>query len=166
MSIEEHKKETLHVNVMVITISDTRTKETDKSGQKMMELLRNHGHRIASYTIIQDEEDIMKQTILEACQNPKVQVILMNGGTGIAKRDVTFEVLHSIIERPIPGFGELFRMLSYEEIGSSAMLSRAMAGIIQNTVIFSTPGSTKAVTLAMEKLIILELSHIVREINK
>lgn len=166
MSIEEHKKETLHVNVMVITISDTRTKETDKSGQKMMELLRNHGHRIVSYTIIPDEEDIMKQTILEACQNPKVQVILMNGGTGIAKRDVTFEVLHSIIERTIPGFGELFRMLSYEEIGSSAMLSRAMAGIIQNTVIFSTPGSTKAVTLAMEKLIIPELSHIVREINK
>lgn len=166
MSIEAHKKESLKVNGMVITISDTRTKETDKSGQKMIELLKEHGHHIVSYKIVQDEEDIIKQMLLEGCQNPKVQVILMNGGTGIAKRDVTFDVLHSIIERPIPGFGELFRMLSYEEIGSSAMLSRATAGIIQNTVIFSTPGSTKAVTLAMEKLIIPELSHIVWEINK
>ena len=91
---------------------------------------------------------------------------LSNGGTGIAKRDVTFDILQAQIERPIPGFGELFRMISFEEIGSAAMLSRASAGIIQETVIFSIPGSTNAVSLAMEKLILPELAHLVHEINK
>ena len=150
---------------MVITISDTRTKETDKSGQKILELLKQQ-HKVIAYDIVKDDEQAIKHALLQGCTDPRVQVILMNGGTGIAKRDVTFDVLQAQIDRPIPGFGELFRMLSYEEIGSAAMLSRASAGIIQDTVIFSMPGSTNAVSLAMEKLILPELAHIVREMNK
>ena len=165
MSVEAHKKEPLCVNVMVVTISDTRTKETDKSGQKMLELLKQQ-HQVIAYEIVKDDERAIKDVLLQGCKDPTVQVILMNGGTGIAKRDLTFDILQAHIERPIPGFGELFRMLSYEEIGSAAMLSRASAGAIQDTVIFSMPGSTNAVSLAMEKLILPELSHIVREMTK
>ena len=165
LGVQAHKKEPLCVNVMVVTISDTRTKETDKSGQKMLELLKQQ-HQVIAYDIVKDNEQVIKRTMLQGCTDPRVQVILMNGGTGIAKRDVTFDVLQAHIERPIPGFGELFRMLSYEEIGSAAMLSRASAGVIQDTVIFSVPGSTNAVSLAMEKLILPELAHIVREMNK
>lgn len=150
---------------MVVTISDTRTKETDKSGQKMLELLKQQ-HQVIAYGIVKDDEQEIKHALLQGCKDPRVQVILMNGGTGIAKRDITFDILQAHIERPIPGFGELFRMLSYEEIGSAAMLSRASAGAIQDTVIFSMPGSTNAVSLAMEKLILPELAHIVREMTK
>ena len=131
----------------------------------MLELLKQQ-HQVIAYDIVKDNEQVIKRAMLQGCTDPRVQVILMNGGTGIAKRDVTFDVLQAHIERPIPGFGELFRMLSYEEIGSAAMLSRASAGIIQETVIFSVPGSTNAVSLAMEKLILPELAHIVREMNK
>ena len=166
MSITEHKKDSLSVNVMVLTISDTRTEETDKSGQKMKELLKQHNHQVIAYEIVKDDKEEIEQVLLKGCRNPQIQVILTNGGTGLANRDVTFDILQQIIEKPILGFGELFRMLSYEEIGSATMLSRAMAGIAQQTVIFSVPGSTGAVSLAMEKLILPELAHIVREINK
>ena len=165
MSVIEHKKESLCVNVMVVTISDTRTKKTDKSGQKMLELLKPQ-HQVVAYDIVKDDKQAIQQLLQQGCEDPRVQVILMNGGTGIAKRDVTFDILQAQIERPIPGFGELFRMISFEEIGSAAMLSRASAGIIQETVIFSMPGSTNAVSLAMEKLILPELAHLVHEINK
>ena len=165
MSVVAHKKESLCVNFMVVTISDTRTKETDKIGQKILELLKQQ-HRVIAYEIVKDDEQAIKRSLLQGCKDPRVQVILMNGGTGIAKRDITFDVLQAHIERPIPGFGELFRMLSYEEIGSAAMLSRASAGVIQDTVIFSMPGSTNAVSLAMEKLILPELAHIVGEMTK
>ncbi len=165
MSVVAHKKESICVSVMVVTISDTRTKETDKSGQKMLELLEQR-HQVVAYEIVKDDEQAIEHVVRQGCKDPHVQVILMNGGTGIAKRDRTFDILQGQIERPIPGFGELFRMLSYEEIGSAAMLSRASAGIIQETVIFSIPGATNAVSLAMEKLILPELSHIVREMNK
>lgn len=150
---------------MVVTISDTRTKETDKSGQKILELLMQQ-HQVVAYDIVKDDEQAIEHVLLQGCKDPRVQVILMNGGTGIAKRDITFDILQAHMERPIPGFGELFRMLSYEEIGSAAMLSRASAGVIQETVIFSMPGSTGAVSLAMEKLILPELAHLVQEINK
>ena len=166
MSVTEHKKEPLHVNVMVLTISDTRTEVTDKSGQKMIELLERQHHQVVTYEIVKDEQQAIECALLKGCHNPQIQVILTNGGTGLANRDVTFDILQKLIEKPILGFGELFRMLSYEEIGSAAMLSRAIAGIAQQTVIFSTPGSTGAVSLAMEKLILPELAHIVREMNK
>jgi molybdopterin adenylyltransferase len=166
MSVMEHKSEKLQVNVMVITISDTRTTSNDKSGQKMVALLEQSGHRIVAYKIVKDEPAFIEQAVRNGCENAQVQAVLLNGGTGIAERDVTFEVLQGLIEKPIPGFGELFRLLSFEQIGTAAMLSRATAGIAGRTVIFSTPGSINAVTLAMKKLILPELSHIIRELNK
>ena len=166
MSVTEHKSQPLQVHVMVLTISDTRTVSNDKSGQQMMTLLEQNGHRVIEYEIVKDEQSLIEQAIRKGCDNPQIQAVLINGGTGIAKRDVTFDLLQTFIEKPIPGFGELFRMLSYEEIGSAAMLSRATAGISRQTVLFSTPGSTNAVKLAMEKLILPELSHIIRELHK
>ena len=166
MSIQEHKKESTPLYVMVVTVSDTRTEQTDKSGRKMIELLETSHHHVANYEIVKDDQEAIEEALFKGCLDPRVQVILLNGGTGLSNRDVTFEIVERVIERPIPGFGEIFRMLSYEEIGSPAMLSRATAGIARKTVIFSVPGSTGAVSLAMEKLILPEMGHIVREINK
>ena len=166
MSIQEHKKESTPLHVMVVTVSDTRTEQTDKSGRKMIELLETSHHHVADYEIVKDDQEAIEEALFKGCRDPRVQVILLNGGTGLSNRDVTFEIVERLIERPIPGFGEIFRMLSYEEIGSPSMLSRATAGIARKTVIFSVPGSTGAVTLAMEKLILPEMGHIVREISK
>ncbi|MDN4492714.1 MogA/MoaB family molybdenum cofactor biosynthesis protein [Ureibacillus aquaedulcis] len=167
MSIEEHKKIRLKdVKVMVVTISDTRTFETDKSGRMMCELLSKNFFEITKYLIVKDEQSDIRSTILSGINDSNVDVILTNGGTGISMRDVTFEVVEELIDRPITGFGELFRMLSYEEIGSASMLSRAIGGVAKGTAIFSTPGSTGAVKLAMEKLILPELVHIVNELKK
>ena len=163
MSIKEHKKIQLKsVKIMVVTISDTRTFETDKSGRLMCELLSKNYFEIIRYEIIKDEQVGINSALIEG----KADVMGTNGGTGMANREVTVEVVDEVIDKPIPGFGELFRMLSYEEIGSASMLSRAVAGIAKGTVIFSIPGSTGAVKLAMEKLILPELVHIVKELKK
>jgi molybdopterin adenylyltransferase len=168
MSVTEHKKEAPHiVRCKVITISDTRTKDTDKSGKLMMDLLKEAGHEVVSYEIVKDEKEAIREAILSGCEQTNIDVVLTNGGTGIAKRDVTIETVKEIIEKEIVGFGELFRMLSYtEDIGSAAILSRAIAGVANDTAIFSTPGSSGAVRLAMTKLILPELGHVVREIRK
>lgn len=152
---------------MVITVSDTRTEESDKSGKLMKDLLVEKGHKIVRYEIVKDEQLPIKEAILRGCEDTEVDAILLNGGTGIAKRDVTIETVQEIIEKEIIGFGELFRMLSYtEDIGSAAILSRAIAGVAMNTAIFSTPGSSGAVKLAMNKLILPELAHVIREVRK
>ncbi len=168
MSVAEHKQEApLAVRCKVVTVSDTRTAETDKSGKLMIELLREAGHDVVAYEIVKDEKEAIRQAVLDGCRRPDVDVVLTNGGTGIAKRDVTIETIKEIIEKEIVGFGELFRMLSYtEDIGSAAILSRAIAGVANDTAIFSTPGSSGAVRLAMTKLILPELGHVVREIRK
>ncbi|PDM41618.1 MULTISPECIES: MogA/MoaB family molybdenum cofactor biosynthesis protein [unclassified Geobacillus] len=168
MSVTEHKKEAPHiVRCKVITISDTRTKDTDKSGKLMMDLLKEAGHEVVSYEIVKDEKEAIREAILRGCEQTNIDVVLTNGGTGIAKRDVTIETVKEIIEKEIVGFGELFRMLSYtEDIGSAAILSRAIAGVANDTAIFSTPGSSGAVRLAMTKLILPELGHVMREIRK
>jgi len=168
MSVNEHKKEALCViRCKVVTVSDTRTEETDKSGQLMMQLLQEAGHEIVDYEIVKDEKEHIRAAVLRGCEQAEIDVVLTNGGTGIAKRDVTIETVKEIIEKEIVGFGELFRMISYtEDIGSAAMLSRAIAGVANSTAIFSTPGSTGAVRLAMTKLILPELRHVVREIRK
>jgi molybdopterin adenylyltransferase len=168
MSVTEHKKEAPHiVRCKVITISDTRTKDTDKSGKLMTDLLKEAGHEVVSYEIVKDEKEAIREAILRGCEQTNIDVVLTNGGTGIAKRDVTIETVKEIIEKEIVGFGELFRMLSYtEDIGSAAILSRAIAGVANDTAIFSTPGSSGAVRLAMTKLILPELGHVVREIRK
>lgn len=168
MSVEEHKKIAPEIAVCkIVTISDTRNKETDKSGQLMMKLLQEKGHFVKDYVIVKDDTHAITEAVLSGCENPEIDVVLTNGGTGLAKRDVTIEAIKEIIEKEIVGFGELFRMLSYtEDIGSAALLSRAIAGVKAETAIFSTPGSTGAVKLAMNKLIIPELTHVVREIKR
>ena len=168
MSVIEHKKEAPNsVNVMVITVSDTRDKAPDRSGQTMMQLLEEQGHHVTKYRIVKDEQEEIHSALKEGCESPEVDVIITNGGTGICKRDVTIETVTKILDKEMPGYGEIFRMLSYtEDIGSAAILSRAIAGVAKGTVIFSTPGSTGAVKLAMNKLILPEITHVVREVRK
>jgi molybdopterin adenylyltransferase len=168
MSTQEHKREaTKSINCKIITVSDTRNKDTDKSGKLMIELLEQSGHQITDYVIVKDEAIPIRDEILKGCNREDIDAILINGGTGIAKRDVTIETVKSLLDKEIVGFGELFRMLSYQEdIGSAAILSRAIAGVVNNRAVFSTPGSTGAVKLAMNKLILPELGHVVREIKK
>lgn len=152
---------------MILTVSDTRTESTDKSGNLIIELLKQDGHTISNRAVIPDDGDLIREKVVAACKNPEIDVILTNGGTGISFRDVTIETIDTILDKEIPGFGELFRVLSYQEdIGSSAIMSRAIAGVSNHTAIFTTPGSTGAVKLAMNKLILPELSHVVSEIKK
>lgn len=153
-----------HARVHVLTISDTRTEETDESGNLCISLIETAGHTVLGRSILPDDP----QRVLAACRAlaGKVDAILLSGGTGVAPRDATYEAVSALIEKKLEGFGELFRMLSFAEVGSRAMVSRAVAGIFENTVLFSMPGSTKAVRLAMEKLICPELGHIVGEMKK
>lgn len=142
----------------VITVSDTRTPENDTSGKAIMEALKAGEHPVIAYHIVKDEPDeiiALIDDLTDSCQ-----MILLNGGTGITRRDTTFEAVHGLLEKEITGFGELFRSLSYAEIGSAAMLSRATGGLYHDTILFSMPGSTAAVELAMSKLIMPELHHI------
>jgi molybdopterin adenylyltransferase len=168
LSTQEHKQAAPNqVHCKVITVSDTRNKDTDKSGKLMIEMLENAGHVITDYVIVKDEAEPIKSEVLKGCSNPDIDVVLTNGGTGIAKRDVTIETVQGIFDKEITGFGELFRMLSYQEdIGSAALLSRAAAGVVNDKAVFATPGSTGAVRLAMDKLILPEIGHVVRELKK
>lgn len=163
----EHKHDAPQSIVcMVITCSDTRTPETDTSGQLIQMLLKEQGHSIAAYHVVKDDPGQITHRISLGLWNDAVQVIIINGGTGISRRDSTFEAVDAMLEKRLDGFGEIFRYLTYQEIGSPAIMSRATAGIIQGRVIFSTPGSEHAVRLAMEKLILPELGHLVRELTK
>lgn len=146
----------------IVTISDTRTFENDTSGDAIRAALSGGGHEIVRYEIVPDEPDQIAALVKELTGS--CQVILTNGGTGITRRDSTFEVIDALLEKRLPGFGELFRMLSYDDIGPAAMLSRATAGVYRDTLIFCMPGSTGAVRLALDKLIINELPHLVWEI--
>lgn len=154
------------VGCVVITCSDTRTPETDSSGQLIQKLLKEQGHSIAAYHLVKDEPAQIKGRIAEAITNEAVQAIIINGGTGISRRDSTFEAVDAMLEKKLDGFGEVFRFLTYQDIGSPAIMSRATAGIIKGRVLFSTPGSENAVRLAMEKLILPELGHLVKELTK
>jgi len=147
------------VRVGIITVSDTRTEADDTSGQRIRDALVDSGHEVAFYRIVKDEPDQIAGLI--AAPPSPAQVVITNGGTGLAPRDTTFEAVSGLIEREMPGFGEIFRTLSYEQIGAAAMLSRATAGIAGNCVVFCLPGSTKAVDLAMTKLIVPQLRHLV-----
>ncbi len=151
---------------MVITCSDTRTPETDTSGQLIQKLLREQGHQVAAYHLVKDEPAQITARVTEGTANEAVQAIIINGGTGISRRDSTFEAVDAMLEKRLDGFGEVFRYLTYQEIGSPAIMSRATAGIIKGRVLFSTPGSENAVRLAMEKLILPELGHLVKELSK
>ncbi|EEL48863.1 MULTISPECIES: MogA/MoaB family molybdenum cofactor biosynthesis protein [Bacillus cereus group] len=168
MSVTEHKKQApKEVRCKIITVSDTRTEETDKSGKLLKELLVEAGHTVTAYEIIKDDKEEIRQAVLSGYHQEDVDVILTNGGTGITKRDVTIEAVSALLDKEIVGFGELFRMISYlEDIGSAAMLSRAIGGTIGRKVVFSMPGSSGAVRLAMNKLILPELGHITFELHR
>lgn len=154
------------VRCAVLTVSDTRTEETDKSGQLIKDGLIAAGHPVVAYRIVPDEPARIGDLLDTWTADADVQVIISNGGTGIAARDTTYDVVAGRIDKRLDGFGELFRMLSWDEVGAAAMLSRAVGGVIGTTVIFALPGSSNAVRLAMEKLILPEMAHVVFEITK
>jgi len=165
VSYDDHQTESARlapVRCAVVTISDTRTEETDRSGGLLRVKLEGGGHEVAFYRIVPDEPAVIKE-VIEGLAG-KVEVVLFTGGTGISARDRTVEVLTGMLEKELPGFGELFRMLSYDDIGPGAMLSRATAGIYRDTLYFSMPGSLGAVKLAVNELILPELKHLVWEI--
>jgi molybdopterin adenylyltransferase len=153
----------LSVACGVITVSDTRTIETDRSGQLIQHLLQEAGHTTVAYTIIPDDPAQILATF--DAWGEAIDVIIINGGTGIAPRDTTYDAIAPRLDKTLPGFGELFRWLSYQEIGSRAMASRAIAGTLAGKLIFSLPGSSAAVTLGMQRLILPELIHLVQQLR-
>ena len=163
----EHKSHAPRaVGCFVLTISDSKTEETDTSGALIRELLAGAGHPVVGHAIVRDEPAQVVAAIREGCGNPALRVFILTGGTGITSRDSTFEAVEALLDKRLPGFGELFRMLSFGEIGAAAMLSRAQAGVVQGRIVFSLPGSPNACRLALEKLIVPELGHLVREVSR
>ena len=159
-SVQEHRSQgPQQVRAAVITISDTRTKETDTSGKTIVDLLSKAGHEVLSWEIVPDEPERIRTLIEQLRRQPELDAILLTGGTGVGSRDQTFETISALLTKTLPGFGELFRVLSYPEIGAAAMLSRATGGLIDRTVVLAMPGSTNAVRLAMEKLILPEIAR-------
>ena len=152
------------VNCAIITVSDTRTLETDRSGAIIKQLLVEAGHAVGAYAIVQDEPAQIQVQMQVLGDRSDLQAIIFNGGTGIAPRDTTYDAIEKLLDKTLPGFGELFRYLSYQEIGSRAIASRAVAGVYKNKVVFSLPGSSNAVKLATEKLILPELVHLVTQV--
>jgi len=152
------------VRCFVLTISDTRTAETDTSGDAIADALTSAGHALAGRRIVRDDPAAVRDVV--TAQAVSAEVIITTGGTGITSRDSTYEAIASLLDKRLDGFGELFRMISYDEIGSAAMLSRACAGSIGRAAVFSLPGSEHAVRLAMTKLILPEIGHVVRELSR
>lgn len=168
-STTEHREAARHLPppvVAILTISDTRTPETDTGGRLIAELIEREGSTVAHREILKDEPALIRSRVAELCASGIYGAIITTGGTGIAPRDGTFEAISGLLDKELPGFGELFRMLSWQEVGAAAMLSRAVAGLRGRTLIFSIPGSTNAVQVAMEKLIVPELRHLVWEMQR
>lgn len=160
---QHHASAPKRVGCAVITVSDTRTPETDSGGDLLAELIAGAGHLLVSREIVRDDASAIRAAALRALAHPECRAVMLTGGTGASPRDVTPEAVRPLLERELPGFGELFRMLSYQEIGSAAMLSRAVGGLHEGVVVFALPGSSNAVRLGMEKLILPELGHLVFE---
>lgn len=167
MSVAEHKAHSpAKVACFVLTVSDTRTLETETSGRAIAELLTAAGHEVVSREVVKDDPADVAQIVRGEIARGRARAIITTGGTGISKRDSTYEAVTALFHKQLDGFGELFRMLSYQEVGSAAMLSRATAGVASGCVIFMLPGSEAAVRLATTRLIIPELGHIVRELSR
>jgi molybdenum cofactor biosynthesis protein B len=163
---QHHASAPSQLGCAVITVSDTRTPETDGGGALLAELLAGAGHRLVSREIVRDEVAAIRAAAERALGREDCRALLLTGGTGTSPRDVTPEALRPLLERELPGFGELFRMLSFHEIGPAAMLSRAFAGSRAGKAVFGLPGSPAAIRLALEKLVLPELGHIVGEAGK
>lgn len=168
MAYQQHIDDTkaIRVHVAIVTLSDTRTPDTDTSGQAIRKLLEDAGHVVADYAVQSDDPDLLKRKLGQLIAKADLHAVIANGGTGISPRDLAIPAIENLIEIPLPGFGELFRMLSYQQIGSGALASRATAGVVQTTLIFALPGSTKAVELGMTKLILPELKHLVGQLRR
>jgi molybdenum cofactor biosynthesis protein B len=165
VSVSLHRKDAaLRVRCFVLTISDTRTPATDTSGDAIVETLTGAGHEVSGREIVPDDPAAVRAIVRERALAD--EAVITTGGTGITARDSTFEALSSLFEKKLEGVGELFRMLSYEQVGSAAMLSRACAGTVGRCAVFSLPGSEQAVRLAMTKLIVPEIGHVVRELAR
>jgi molybdenum cofactor biosynthesis protein B len=166
VSAHEHKAAApAAVRCAVLTVSDTRTAGTDLSGPRIRSLLEEHGHVVARHDVVPDDRDRIASAVDALVHDGGVDAVIVNGGTGLAPRDVTVDALAAMFTRNLDGFGELFRMLSYEQIGAAAMLSRAAAGVIGTTLVFALPGSPGACELALKKLICPELGHAVSLAN-
>ena len=167
MGVDDHRRKApKSVSFAVITVSDTRTEADDLSGKAITQLMERAGHKPVRKAIVRDDIPEIQRALRESIEDSRVQAIIINGGTGVAKRDVTLEAVSHFEEKPLPGFGELFRTLSYQEIGSAAMMSRATAFVSEGKIVFCLPGSEKAVRLATERLIAPELGHLVWEANR
>jgi molybdenum cofactor biosynthesis protein B len=167
MGVGDHKRHApASVRVFVVTVSDSRTEETDTSGRAAREMIVAAGHQVAGYRILKDEPAQVAALIRQIADDRSADAVITSGGTGISSRDSTYEAVASLLDKRLDGFGELFRMLSYAEIGPAAMLSRAVGGLHRGLVVFATPGSTAAVKLALEKLILPELGHLSFEVHR
>ena len=167
MSHQEHKRASpSNIRCHVLTVSDTRTVETDTGGRLLRELLTGDGHEVVGHAIVPDEAETLRNAISAQLDNEQIQAVITTGGTGISRRDGTYEVVSDLLDKRIDGFGELFRALSFEEIGPSAMLSRACAGTARGKILISIPGSQNAVRLGMTRLVLPELGHLVREVTR
>ena len=165
MSQQSHKANAPRfVSCYVLTVSDTRTEATDSSGHAIIELLTSAGHIVAGHAIVRDEPADVERMLLDQLANGDVHVIITTGGTGITSRDSTYEAIDRLLDKRLDGFGELFRMLSFHEIGPAAMMSRATAGVARGKIIVALPGSEDAVRLAMTELLIPELGHLVQQV--
>lgn len=157
--VAQHRAKARSARCMVVTVSDTRDLASDKSGQRAVDLLAEAGHVVREREIVADDRNAIEAIVRAGIANPDIDAVILTGGTGIAPRDVTYEAVEALLDKTLHGFGELFRSLSYAEIGSAAMLSRAVGGVTGRTLIFALPGSTKAVELGIRKLIAPELGH-------
>jgi molybdenum cofactor biosynthesis protein B len=167
MSQAEHKaRAPSSVCCFIVTVSDTRTEATDTSGRAIAGLLTAAGHVVAGRAIVKDDVGLVRGTLERQLASADVQAIIMTGGTGITSRDSTYEVVSGMLQKRLDGFGELFRMLSFEQIGPAAMMSRACAGLVAGHIVVSLPGSEAAVRLAMERLLIPELGHLVQQATR
>ncbi|CAA9477058.1 MAG: Molybdenum cofactor biosynthesis protein MoaB [uncultured Rubrobacteraceae bacterium] len=166
-SVHQHRGSAPEIiRVAVLTISDTRTPETDTGGDVVEELMRGAGHEVVVREIVRDEAAGIRTSLIDLLARSDVDAVVTTGGTGISARDTTYEVVDRMIEKKLDGFGELFRMLSYEEIGAAAVLSRAVAGSVGTKLVASLPGSRNAVSLGVEKLLVPEIAHVVFELRK
>jgi len=167
MSYHEHKRLSVeHVKCAVITTSDSRTEANDESGAYIKRRLVEAGHAVTHYDILKNDPVVLRDEIISLITDNDVQVIITTGGTGLSKKDVTVNTVKALLDKELEGFGEVFRSLSYQEIGAGAIMSRALAGVANSRVIICLPGSLGAVSLAMEKIIVSEIGHLVREATR
>ena len=167
MGYREHKaKSRRSVKVAIVVVSDSRTRDTDESGLAAKRLLEEGGHTVSEQILVRNDESAIERTVEGLLANPNVDAVITIGGTGISRKDITVETLSRMTEKQLSGFGELFRMMSYEEIGTGALMSRSTAGIARGKVVICLPGSKSAVELAVSRIIVPEIGHMVTEATK